>query len=507
MAKRLKNLIALLIVPVLMLAFIFAGCVGEYVPPTVGDNTNTTNPNDPEKPKPGDKDPNKDPDNPDDPDDPDNPDDPPEIPDDNFVVRLELVTKTAQRKDFTSSVHKDVVKMQAQWTDMDTKAQYFSYFDENGVATNDKLDGDYTVTLVFPNDSDMVDKYTYQVNSYSADNYFKDITIEVYELNSIGLRKGPMGSSVGNFYYYVLNQTGVYRTDLTKASDTVMFQFKAEKNGMYSIETLVDVNDNIVNPKITVYGGSSQYLNPIPLGSADGGGVENTYTKNAYWEYDITGDEVGNVLWFEISSTCLNANGYPLTVDFIVQRNGDFGQRYPASKPVPVTEDFTKTPPTPAGTFDYFAYRLGGANRVLNDSEVRLNPDDGYYYYSYEDPVTKEIVYTDRIYAKISRANEVSDEAFLGTYTSQMLYYVVGYDKKNPLNYYDFVSQYSAHCNSDGCYPVTQELKDFLQTWAVSQRLFRDGAGLAEIGNDETGFLGYNSNEESQWLYACGFYK
>ncbi len=52
----------------------------------------------------------------------------------------------------------------------------------------------------------------------------------------------------------------------------------------------------------------------------------------------------------------------------------------------------------------------------------------------------------------------------------------------------------------DGRCPVTEELKVFLQKLSESQRYFSDGNGWIEG-------MGYTAFEDSQWLFACGYYK
>ena len=59
---------------------------------------------------------------------------------------------------------------------------------------------------------------------------------------------------------------------------------------------------------------------------------------------------------------------------------------------------------------------------------------------------------------------------------------------------------YASYANADGVVPVTKELAEFLQKFAVSQRYFADGDGWAE----KKGIYAY---EESQWLFACGYYE
>ncbi len=61
---------------------------------------------------------------------------------------------------------------------------------------------------------------------------------------------------------------------------------------------------------------------------------------------------------------------------------------------------------------------------------------------------------------------------------------------------------YGEYCNSDGCYAVTAELKDFLQKFSISQRYFNDGIGFVET--HET--IAVYADDDDQWLFACGYY-
>ena len=71
-----------------------------------------------------------------------------------------------------------------------------------------------------------------------------------------------------------------------------------------------------------------------------------------------------------------------------------------------------------------------------------------------------------------------------------------------------------SYANSDGLVAVTQEIKDFLYQFSVNQRYFADGEGWVETSGftmrDENGVLHQctiDSNDASQWLYACAYYK
>ncbi len=62
---------------------------------------------------------------------------------------------------------------------------------------------------------------------------------------------------------------------------------------------------------------------------------------------------------------------------------------------------------------------------------------------------------------------------------------------------------YVQFCNEEGMAPVTQELKEFLQKYAISQLLFMDGQGFCETHPQYKIYAA----EEDQWLFACGYYE
>ena len=72
-----------------------------------------------------------------------------------------------------------------------------------------------------------------------------------------------------------------------------------------------------------------------------------------------------------------------------------------------------------------------------------------------------------------------------------------------PQELLDSQGGYSDYTNQDGVYGVTAELKEFLQQYSTSQLLFCDGNGWVESNPD----IKIYSNEEDQWLFACGYYE
>ncbi|MGN0804444.1 MAG: hypothetical protein ACI4MS_03575 [Candidatus Coproplasma sp.] len=597
----------------LILALIcFAGCT-EYKPP----ENSTDDPSVPVQP-----------DDPDEPKDPDNPTAPEE---DNFTVQL-IVKPQSNRpwrnftKDYYASANKGTASplswesLQIQWQNKRTGERHYAHLDENGKAVCEGIQGDFQVTLVF-----LPTGFTYEPNSQTADNVEKNIEIRLFKVQDIGTKYQYQY----RYYYFKLGSTGAYSIDLNSSADRVLFQYTPPEQGTYSFRTLVDITANYVNPKLNMRTGNPSYINMAPEDQLpadqrqDGGGPEGTYTKNVYWQYKIAASYVGNCFYFELySETRDEAKGYPITVYFLIERDGDYSDSYTTTE-VEVTEDFTKTPETPSGTFKASPYRPGvsnnkldqksvilntptgrkgkklmmlnteegrngrevlmlnteegrgnknvemGANATLNDGKyykftydsatdiytltdvavkdkvaniddfansvviganVKYN-DGEYYYYNYDEEygmfvltekyagkITAECLVlgeqasyndgyyyyydydeskgiytlTDRVYAKLNSANVVMN--FASKTPPVSVKNLEGY------SYTKFLAEYQDHCNSDGCYAVNEEVMLFLQRYAVSQRLFNDGNGYAEL-------LGFNSDEYSMWMFACGYYE
>ncbi len=72
---------------------------------------------------------------------------------------------------------------------------------------------------------------------------------------------------------------------------------------------------------------------------------------------------------------------------------------------------------------------------------------------------------------------------------------------RHPAESMKFQKGYADIANEEGRVPVTEELKVFLQRYSISQKLFSDGNGFAETYNPR-----YDAYEDSQWLFACGYY-
>lgn len=184
-----------------------------------------------------------------------------------------------------------------------------------------------------------------------------------------------------------------------------------------------------------------------------------------------------------------------------------------------------------------FKYVYSPTN-ILDGSRVKFNKDTGYYHVY--DEVTG---YGAVLCAKITSATEVLDSGFstveyagnkaltindnydywyrkttpkyptADAYLINYKIFIEGYcgivSHEGPPNTYvpgiaaqyaDYANRlgYADFANNNGCYPVTEELRRFLQGYATQARLFMDGKGNAEPT--------LMSPEEDQWLFACGYY-
>lgn len=368
----------------------------------------------------------------------------------------------------------------AQWTG--EEGVHSALFDDEGHARVADLDGEYRVTL-----SSLPTNYTYDPNNNIVSNEQKDITIEVKHIIA-NYNSSMQVQQNGDFARNIrITQLGTYRVTLTSKNDSILFYY-IPKGGIYSIESWVNITENLINPIVKYYEGSNfAYKNEFGIQAYDDGGSCTTFTKNFRFVCTLTVNEEGGSFIFEIQADSIG-NNYPVTFDFTVKQEGD-----------PPKEDIDYVKVKPAGPYNTGSHRddpigsfhyVYGINRVLDDKYVKYNEDDGYYHFY--DPASDTMYGV--LYAKINKDCEIltteKGNGFLSNDISLRF---------NGKDYYDFIATYDYYCNADGAHPVNEELKQFLFDYASLQRFFNDGNGWAEL-------LGFNSGESDQWLFCCGFY-
>lgn len=381
-------------------------------------------------------------------------------------------------------------KINARWTGNDATF-YVAEFNTEGVAEIEGLDGDYKVTL-----SAVPAGYTYDANIYSVTNDDRDVNIRLYRITE------TTGSG-SDYYTNIINltTTGVFRTTLSNPSQVVFYQYAPQQSGTYSVQSIIDVTANEINPILDVYIGTRQFKPSVPSWTQDDGSTQSSYTKNFLYSIELTSDMVGNVYAFGIRAESINGAAFPVKIDFIIERNGEFTGSDIEYSPIAPTESFKQTPEYSSDEYG-FIYAGVDNNKILDESLYKINPDDGYYH-RYD---SETDAYGPILYAKLSKDNMVfSTLSGTGFLDGQLKLNCFSVEHQAYLNFYDFINSYAEYTNSDGVYAVTAELKNFLQSYSVGQRLFNDGNGYGE--KDYRGRRLLDSAEDDQWLFACGFYK
>lgn len=373
---------------------------------------------------------------------------------------------------------------------------YEAEFDVFGVAKHSGLDGDYRVTL-----SSAPSGFTYDPNNIYTDNDHRDIKINLLKLITPSKPNGD-GSDIYEGAIQI-SQLGTYRTIIDKrfsgsrsdeqnANGRVFFSYKPLASGVYSIESWVDIVTNQVNPIVDRFNGTfafSKYAD-----TQNDGGSFSTFTKNFRMLISLTEQEVGNVWKFAISADVVDELLYPVTIDFTIKYESGYTvdntvyETVTANGPF-ATPAYWEENPYEAGTFRYLYEDTENVMTPNHPSGqvVTLNPADGFYHLYDEETDTWGKI----IYANIARDNEMIQGEGEGFMIGAASLIIEG------KSYRAFMNTYGGYCKA-GLHPVNQELKEFLQAFAINERVFADGYGKAE-------YNGFVSSEDNMWLLVCGY--
>ena len=430
--------------------------------------------------------------------------------------------------------------------------------DSTGTATIDGLDGDYKVTL-----SSTPSGYAYDSNAYIATNDDRHIIIDMYDLNLI------TGSGTGLYSCYELTGTGVYSVTIREEAvdydedgsliQKVYFQFAPQMNGTYTIESWANTVDDEVNPICTAYLGSAAYK--YGAYTVTDVGACGSFTRNFVHTIKIADENISSgggsqVFTFAVSAET-KSGVYPVTYTFAVKRNGGFDFNRAEKTTVIPEQDWS------AFDFDAFNALAGGNIKsaatlypgttdawILDDDNYKVWPQseggDGVYHVYDKEKYPETNGYGPILVVNISRNIDALrtslisiDSVGFGTLTKvQGLYnykiFIEGFEKAAADGYYcttnclchadgsmlacvEFcenctpqctncpesfmsVKGYASLCNADGVAPATPEMALFLQRLAIGLRYFADGDGTIDKG-------GIDAYEDSQWLFACGYYE
>lgn len=396
------------------------------------------------------------------------------------------------------------------WTGADGSA-YMATFNENNIAVcaqSDQMDGEYTISI------SLGSNYVYREDDYLASNNNKHLVVKVYSAHTLDVHKWDDLNRIptvspGMIYVANCASPEINKFNVVQPDSVYFFMPRG-----CVLETWCSVIENTVTPSINAYCANlySGFVNPQAV-SCRGGGSSGSFTKNIVvsWELYSELDE-GNCNLFGISATTVSG-GHGAKVYFSVTgaEIGDKDNPQYTTPQVEVKEKDLLQNIRPEGTFTY-NYRITGS--VLRGNLYKLfkvgttdsagHQGDGYYhvYYANED------VYGPILFAMLTHDNEVFETE--GTNTG-FLYDLISLTP-NGKDYSDFFGtrlepkNYAAFANSDGAHPVTQELKEFLQDFAIGSSYFSDGEGWAE-DRRLNGKVSLKSTEDDQWLFCCGYYR
>ena len=427
--------------------------------------------------------------------------------------------------------------------------------DGGGVARIDGLDGDYNVTLsVCPSG------YAYDVNGYEADNFNRNLVIELYDLNMVI----GSGDSIDNCMH--IQDTGIYSVTIKEPGEYVYFEYAPMVNGVYTVESWASTSEDEINPRAVAYLGSSQYKYG-EYEVTDVGAV-GSFTRNFLHTVKIADENIssgGGSVTFTFAVTAENKSGvYPITYSFAIKRDGGFDYNRAEKVMVPMKADLSH--------FDFDAFNalaggtIVGAETLFKDKDGNEKPGayvfdercykvweieaggDGVYHVYDEEKYPDTDGYGPILVGYVSTACRFVDAFTEIEYagnnnlcvnggTENYKQFIEGFEALASGSYYctdactchepgetlracpegcqdctkdcrkcpaDMIGKggYAQICNADGVAPVTRELADFFQKYSIAQRFFADGDGWAESGR-----YGIHAYEESQWLFACGYYE
>ena len=462
-------------------------------------------------------------------------------PTNDFTVRLRL-----NGEDYIPDVSLDVY-----WSD--GYDIFVAPIEEDGVARIDGLDGDYRVTL-----SSVPYGYAYDANAYTANLLNRDVVLDLYDLNSVTGK----GSELYNCY--ALSGTGVYSVTVSEPGEMAYFEFSPQASGTYTVESWANVTEDEINPIAVAYYGSASYKHsPYTVEDV---ATTGSFTRNFLHTIEIADQMIsaGGSQTFTFAVTAETKSGiYPVTFTFAVKRDGDFDLNGVKRTMIPVKADLSH--------FDFAALealaggKIEGAEILYRDKNGNEKPGayifdqdayrvwkiedggDGVYHLYDEDAYPQTGGYGPVLVAFITEPCRFLDSAFtliesfgnkaltVNGGTENYKQFIEGWEALASGGYYcttdcpchpadetnraclpdcqscgsyctpcpeDMMGKdgYAAWCNSDGVVPVTEELADFFQKFAISQRYFADGDGWAER-------MGIHAYEDSQWLFACGYYR
>lgn len=319
----------------------------------------------------------------------------------------------------------------------------------------------------------------------------KNPTVTLSQVSTISSGDGSM------YNPYIVNE-GVYEAKTSNELITY-YGFRPTRPGKYIVESWA-------NPTIDAeggfYGNNDQYVleNPTIQDSNSGADFNFSFELNiALEEFINTGefDDKGNMIYEKDSNgnyipggsykigisnkNLLEESKFPISIKWVE----NYERPKINAEIVKVEETLTQFVDNNNTDYIYKEAKLNGLTNVI------YNENDGYYHVDSVDgyvlvaKISEPCPYLDRAFSKVNK-DTGENEGILAT-TSIIL-------DNGTKDYSNFVKEYEKYCNSDGVYPVTNELKTFLEYYYLNNKDWITSLSQ-EVVVDEYG-----------WLFACGYY-
>ena len=357
--------------------------------------------------------------------------------------------------------------------------------DENGVAKLELKDETGYSLYIHSNG--------YALTSENHINKNSNISVTLSKIQNISVGEGLP------YTPYIIHE-GTYEVSL-KGTDTVFYGFRPTRPGKYIVESWADLT---LDPQVGFYGNNDQYVAEAPLDDEkdDNSGMDNNFKLELNIPIDQfinTGniDKDGNLIYEKDAngnyipggSYKLGINNkdnlgdikFPITVKWVEE----YVEEKVIAEKVYAEETLTKYPNNENKELIYKEAELNGTLNVVYNEEDKfyhVDSKDGYVLLA---KISEPCPYLDRPFSKVNPQTGENEGILSVTGI------VVDNGKKD---YAEFVKEYEKYCNEDGVYPVTQEMKTFLELYFLK---IQDWV----ISTSETVV-----DEESGWLFACGYY-
>lgn len=351
--------------------------------------------------------------------------------------------------------------VKVRWSNEEESTDFIKV-NSKGVATSKGIDVKegltYDVHLSIPYTS----SYTYNPNIYKQ-KLDEELTITLSSFDPIQNGEGSKTNP------YQIN-TGLFRVPVSEANEKIYYEFLPTQTGKYEFESLVESKGE-VTPSFYSLGYMISPIERSPISPISEDNVNFKYELTVY-DYEIENNQAINPLLFAASADVEGV--YTMKVTRVGDYNENDDKIIDADLPTDLVE------------CDISGDSLKDIGFEAGPVEEAIKGDDGYYHlFSQDGPIAM---------VNIGRDGTAD---FVGNFLAMPVQIIL--DER--VCYNNYIQAYAPYLNSDGVYPLTDELKEFLIKYSDAQGLFESYGFIASWYEP-----GYDFGPGANYLYACSYY-